>query len=171
MDNANPAKKMDEVINKTADSLLIPLEINNKIIEAMAKPVEPVVKQTGNMKKLMDNFNRAVREKMNKVLFSTHHDNIIDAMIADFVDVLPGLGDITSAERLADARRKGDRDAITAHGMDTFVDNIFDFIPVFGELAGSVLDALLPTNTLLYLKKKGIIEWEPPLPPLPKIKR
>jgi len=156
-----------ENVNKTAESLLLaPVLMTNKVAESMVKPIKPIIK---NIDQLTAGLEK-MRNDLNRVLFTTQHKNLIEAMIADVVDTIPFLGDITEVERLADAKRLGDKDAITAHGIDVVFGEIADAIPVVGEFIDSFLDALLPANTLLYLKRRGIIDWKPPLPPKPPVK-
>lgn len=174
MQNVDVTKKMDEFENKTGKAidsiLLLPIEANNKLLAETTKPIQPVIRNAEAMKQNLDKLNEKIRSDLTRILFTTRHKNLFEALVADIVDTLPGLGDVTEAERLADARRIGDRDAVVAHGIDTVSGEIFDVIPVAGEMMDSILDALLPANTLLYLKRRGLIEWNPPAPPLPKIK-
>lgn len=164
--------KITENVNKTVSSfLLMPVIMGNKLANMAAEPIKPVINQMEYFKNIIDEFNDKLRSDLTRILFTTRHKNIIEAAIADIVDVIPGLGNITEAERLADARRIGDRDAVVAHGIDTAVGEIFSVIPMFGEFIDSFLDALLPSNTLLYLKRRGLIEWNPPLPPLPSLSK
>lgn len=162
---------MENKVGKMADSLLLaPMVAGNQIVDASVAPVKPAIKQAEQFKNEFDKMNEGLRSTITRILFTTRHRNILEAMAADFVDTIPFVGDITEAERLADARRIGDHDAVVAHGMDTIFGEMADIVPVAGEFVDSVLDALLPANTLLYLKRKGLIDWTPPLPPAPKIK-
>ena len=166
----NP-EDIEKRLNKTAESLLLmPVVATNRAINQAVQPVKPMLKQIDNLKNQMDRMNDYLRKTTNRILFTTRHKNLLEAMIADFVDTLPMVGDITEAERLADARRLGDEDAIVAHGMDSIFGEMADAIPVAGEFIDSLLDALLPSNTLLYLKRRGLIDWKPPLPPTPPLK-
>ena len=167
----NAITKVKDQMDKVAEPLLLaPIAIGNKVVDSAVTPVKPMLKQAEAVKNQFDSLNDDMRKTTNRILFTTNHRSILEAMAADFVDVLPMVGDVTEAERLSDARRQRDEDAIVAHGTDSLFGEMADAIPVAGEFIDSLLDALLPSNTLLYLKRRGLIEWKPPLPPLPKIR-
>ncbi|HEB37615.1 MAG TPA: hypothetical protein ENI14_03020 [Thermoplasmatales archaeon] len=158
---------IDEFEKQIENVLNAPLIMTNEILSKLTEPAKSLIEQG---KQIHDTIINPLRDKLNRVMFSTKHETLIEAMVADLIDILPGVGDITEAERLAEAKRIGDKDAVVAHGIDTVFGEMADMIPVVGELIDSFLDALLPANTLLYLKRRGIIEWKPPNPPLPKLK-
>lgn len=164
----------NEVVNKaqkvTNTLLLSPVIAGNKMANVMAEPVKPMIKQAEQFKEEFDTINKELRSTIIRIMFTTNHQNIVEALAADFVDTIPFVRDTTEAERLADARRIGDHAAIAAHGVDAIFGDMADIIPVAGEFVGSIIDALLPANTLLYLKRRGLIEWDPPFPPLPVLK-
>ena len=164
MDNIENVKQK---IDKSMESLaLMPVVITNKFASEVSRPVKPVVKNIDNTVKKLNKM----RDDISRVLFSTDHHSLFEAVVADLVDALPYVGDATESMRLADAKRRGDKDAVVAHGTDLVVGNMFDIIPVAGELIDSALDLLLPSNMLLYLKRRGYIEWNPPLLPVPPIR-
>ena len=114
--------------------------------------------------RVFEDIKSSVNDMVNsidRILTTSYHDSLLEAIIADLFDVVPILGDVGNEERVADALRRNDRVAMRAQTLDLF----FGILPVLGDVA----DLLTPTNTLLYLRRKDVINWDPPLPPIPKI--
>ena len=114
--------------------------------------------------KLFEDIKNTVNDFVNtgdRILTTTYHRSLLEAMFADLFDVVPLLGDVGNEERVADALRRNDKVALRAQSLDLF----FGIVPVLGDIA----DLLTPTNTLLYLRRIGVINWDPPLPPIPRI--
>ena len=109
---------------------------------------------------LKDSFDQFM-DSLQDIVTTTDHKTLFDAILADIFDFIPILGDVANEERVADAMRRGDKVALKAQTIDLFL----GVIPIIGDIA----DFITPTNTLLYLRKIGMIEWDPPLPPIPNI--
>ena len=71
---------------------------------------------------------------------SSHHNNPLEAIAADALDLIPLVGDGFNAARIADAR--GDKRRTITQSIDFAV----GLIPVVGDIA----DIFLPVNTLNY---------------------
>ena len=89
----------------------------------------------------------AADDSLKRILFSAEHDSLAEAVLADLVDAIPILGDLTNAMRVKDAMDKNlpDRTLLLQLG-----DLIGGIIPGLGD----VFDIISPTNTLTYLLKK-----------------
>ena len=83
---------------------------------------------------------------VHRVLTSTKHDTLLEAVLADFVDAVPLAGDVSNAIRVRDAIERHDELAIA---MQT-VDAIAGLVPIYGD----IIDMITPTNTALYLFDK-----------------
>ena len=89
-----------------------------------------------------------ILERIMKTVFTTDFETIWDAVAADIIDMLPYIGDITSATRFVYALLK-DPSAVKVMQAADFV---IGLIPFYGDL----IDAMLFANTVTYLiKKKG----------------
>ena len=82
-----------------------------------------------------------------RVLASAKHESLDEALLADFIDSLPIIGDITNAMRVADAIDKKMPDYLIIMQAG---DLILGIPPIIGE----IFDILSPTNTLAYLLRK-----------------
>ena len=82
-----------------------------------------------------------------RILTSAEHESLGEALLADFVDSLPIIGDITNAMRVADAIDKKMPDYLIIMQAG---DLILGIPPIIGE----IFDILSPTNTLAYLLRK-----------------
>ena len=49
-----------------------------------------------------------LREDIERVLLTTEHRNILEALGSDIFDLIPVLGDITNVTRVMDCYKKGD---------------------------------------------------------------
>lgn len=91
-------------------------------------------------------------EKIRRILCSVEHDSLEEAILADFIDILPLIGDITNAMRIKEAIDKKMPEYVAALQAGDFLGG---FIPVIGDL----FDLLSPTNTIVYLLREGKIKW------------
>jgi len=82
-----------------------------------------------------------------RVLASAKHESLDEALLADFIDSLPIIGDITNAMRVADAIDKKMPDYLIIMQAG---DLILGIPPIIGE----IFDILSPTNTLTYLLRE-----------------
>jgi len=82
-----------------------------------------------------------------RVLASAKHESLDEALLADFIDSIPIIGDITNAIRVKDAIDKKMPDYIVLLQAG---DLILGIPPIIGE----IFDILSPTNTLTYLLRE-----------------
>jgi len=85
-----------------------------------------------------------------RILFGTDHRNIFEAVAADIVDIIPFVGDVSNIARLTDAAARGgkySKKKVIAQAIDA----IGGTIP---EPFSVIVDALTPTNTILYLQSR-----------------
>jgi len=80
-----------------------------------------------------------------KLMSGTDFDTIEDAMAADLVSAIPLIGTISDFSRLLDSETRPQK-ALQA------LDMITSPIPLF--------DLVTPTNTIIYLNKKGLLPVE-----------
>ena len=82
------------------------------------------------------------KEKLKKIFTGTEHESIEDAIAADLVSAVPIVGALSDFFRLIDSESRPQK-ALQA------LDLITSPIPV--------VDAFTPTNTLIYLDKRGLL--------------
>jgi len=111
-----------------------------------------------------------------RVMVGTKHANLPEAVVADLIDGVPVIGDLTNYGRIASAVTDQDRrsrmkrlglqladEAISESGQNiTNVAVMAMGIPAIpgidpGQLADSLLDWMTPTNTILHLEDSGRI--------------
>jgi len=108
----------------------------------------------------MKAFNPDLSEDaVKRILFAPSHNDLGEAVIADLVDAIPFLGDLTNLVRVINAIDKKEDEFITALQTGDLL------IGVLGEIAETsitkmlplvdFLDLLTPTNTISYLLKRG----------------
>ena len=104
-------------------------------------------------------FEKPTEESITKVLFAPSHNNLGEAVLADLVDAIPFIGDLTNLIRVVNAINQKEEDFITAlQAGDLLIGMVFEFaytsstkmLPII-----DLLDLITPTNTLTYLLKKG----------------
>ena len=83
-----------------------------------------------------------MNERFKKILVGTEHNTIEDAIAADLTSAVPIIGGITDFFRLLDSESRPKK-ALQA------IDMLSNPLP-FSDL-------VTPTNTLLYLDKKGLL--------------
>lgn len=81
-------------------------------------------------------------KRVNKILTGTEFDRIEDAIAADLVSSLPIVGAVSDFMRLIDSESRPQK-ALQA------LDMIAEPVPI--------INLVTPTNTLLYLDKKGVL--------------
>jgi len=86
-------------------------------------------------------------DSLKRILFSAEHDSFAEAILADLVDAIPILGDLTNVMRVKDAMDKNLPDRTVLLQLGDLVGGI---IPVVGD----IFDIITPTNTITYLLRK-----------------
>jgi len=77
------------------------------------------------------------REDIERVLLTTDHRNLGEALVADLFDLIPIIGDISNVARIAHAYSKRD---------------YFEVAAQFGDLPGPL--NLIPANMICYLRRE-----------------
>ena len=88
-------------------------------------------------------------DKIWRIVSSAEHEDLGEALLADFFDILPFFGDVANAMRIKDAIDKGIPEYVA-------VVQTLDFIAGLAPGIGTILDILTPTNTIAYLLRKGL---------------
>ena len=88
-------------------------------------------------------------DKIWRIVSSAEHEDLGEALLADFFDLLPFFGDVANAMRIKDAIDKGIPEYVV-------VAQTLDFIAGLAPGIGDILDILTPTNTIAYLLRKGL---------------
>lgn len=86
-----------------------------------------------------------MNERIKQILTGTEHDSIDDAIAADLISAFPIIGGITDFFRLLDSESRPQK-ALQA------IDLITSPLPF--------VDIITPTNTLIYLDKKGFLPFK-----------
>ena len=84
------------------------------------------------------------------ILIGTEHTDLVSAVLADVVDIVPIVGDIANVLRVQDAALRGE-EFRRARLPTQVVDLLVGVVP--GPL-GMALDALTPTNIIGYLGRR-----------------
>jgi hypothetical protein len=85
-------------------------------------------------------------ERLIKAPFTTEHESILEAVLADIADIVPIVGEVAGLTRLMEAlEKKDDVRAMLEAG---------DLLAGFPPGIGDALDILTPTNLISYLRKK-----------------
>ena len=85
-------------------------------------------------------------ERLIKAPFTTKHESVLEAILADLADVVPIIGEIAGIVRIMEGMKEKDDVRVAME--------LGDLIAGFPPLVGDVLDILTPTNLLLYLMKR-----------------
>ncbi len=88
-------------------------------------------------------------ERLVKAPFTSKHETVVEAVLADLADLVPVVGEFAGLMRLVEAIEKKD-DVRAALELG-------DLLAGFPPGIGDALDLLTPTNTILYLREKGKI--------------
>ncbi|MCD6199449.1 MAG: hypothetical protein J7K15_12925 [Deltaproteobacteria bacterium] len=81
-----------------------------------------------------------------RILTSSKHDSLAEAILADLIDALPIIGDITNLLRVMDAIERKDDLVLALQAGDL----LGGLPPIIGE----IFDILSPTNTIAYIMRK-----------------
>lgn len=92
---------------------------------------------------------KALGPRAKEVLIGTTHDELIDAVTADMLDIIPAVGDFVNAMRIIDAGKKG-----KTHAKRRIPVQMVDFIAGAVPKVGAIADAITPTNTVTYLARR-----------------
>ncbi|MEM4975870.1 MAG: hypothetical protein QXT64_00925 [Desulfurococcaceae archaeon] len=85
-------------------------------------------------------------EKLVKAPFTTEHESLLEATLADLADMVPVVGEVAGVVRVLEALEKKDDTRLALE--------LGDLLAGFPPVIGGILNALTPTNTLLYLLRK-----------------
>ena len=85
-------------------------------------------------------------EKLVKAPFATEHESLLEAILADLADMVPVVGEVAGVVRVLETLEKRDDMRLALE--------LGDLLAGFPPVIGDILDALTPTNTLLYLLRK-----------------
>ena len=99
---------------------------------------------------IIENCKKRFGESPCNVLMGANHKNLFEAILADIVDAIPIIGDISNFFRIIDAANNPDvavRRRVTAQ----LIDFVLGLLP---SPIGTILDILTPTNTIMYLRKE-----------------
>ena len=86
-------------------------------------------------------------EDLKRILFTTDIRDIGEAIVADIVDAIPIVGDISNFFKVRDAIKKKESAFLVALRIGDFLGGL---IPGYGD----VFDLITPTNTIAYILKK-----------------
>ena len=88
---------------------------------------------------------KEIIEKLKRIAFTTEHEDILEAVLADLGDAIPIIGDIGNLFKTVDAVTKDKPIATALQSIDLIV----GIIPGLG----AIFDIITPTNTILFLEK------------------
>lgn len=109
---------------------------------------------------LEDNFNKFLDDvaanappELRDILFESKQATMGRALAADAVDVIPILGDVSNFFRVRHAGKLGiDRPRrVGRQALDLALGSL-------PEPVGAIFDVLTPTNTMTYLRERGILQ-------------
>lgn len=113
-------------------------------METYLKPLDELVRIKDEIDAKISSIEDKVRTNVPfQTLFGVNHETLPQALIADLVDIVPILGEVSGVTRvrLSDSKQRR-----FLQGLDLAV----DAIPVIGPIA----DILLPANTLMFLDRE-----------------
>lgn len=104
----------------------------------------------------IDSFvTRTTSPRVRNLLMGSQQQSLLDAMLADLVDIIPGVGDASNLLRVRDAAVKGGE--FTKKRLPVqLVDLVAGVLP---DPVGGILDALTPSNTITYMERTGSAKW------------
>ena len=97
-------------------------------------------------KKKKPESEKKASQKALRILVSSTHDSLQEAVLADIVDFIPIAGDYANAMRVIDAAQKKEPTKLALQTGDLIVGSI----PIIGDL----FDLLTPTNTVVFVLRK-----------------
>lgn len=104
---------------------------------------------------LDDGTRRVLGTRIRDVLLGSQQRGIIDAVVADVVDVIPIAGDLSNLMRVRDASVRGTEFAKRRLPIQ-LIDLVAGALP---DPIGGVLDLITPSNTINYLERTGSAKW------------
>lgn len=100
--------------------------------------LKDLVARKDRIERHIDNLeNKFKTSKLSNIVFGIEHDNIIQAIAADLVDIIPIAGEITNISRIRNSKTKSRR---TLQSID-LVTGVIPFANI-----------LTPTNTILFIE-------------------
>ena len=88
-----------------------------------------------------------IESRFKRIAFGYDHKDIIEAITADILDVVPIVGDVSNTIRVRNmAKAQPDTPAARRQLLDAVIGNI----PIIGD----IFDLLTPTNTINFLDKQ-----------------
>lgn len=119
-------------------------------------PFEPITDLAAQLQDGLDRFFEDVVQnappEMRDILFESKQSTLGRAMLADVVDVIPVVGDVSNFFRVRHAGQVGQ--VRTKRVPRQSLDLLLGSAP---EPVGAILDILTPTNTLTFLREGGFI--------------
>ncbi|MEM1690497.1 MAG: hypothetical protein QXG48_02765 [Thermofilaceae archaeon] len=85
-------------------------------------------------------------ERLIRAPFTTKHESVVEAILADLADVVPIVGEIAGIARVAEAAADGD--------YERLILELGDLVAGLPPILGEAMDALTPTNLLMYLTNR-----------------
>ena len=99
---------------------------------------------------IIENCKKRYGEEFCNILFGAEHKSLREAILADIIDTLPIIGDISNFFRVVDAANNPDI-AVRRRATAQLIDLMLGALP--GPI-GTILDIITPTNTIAYLRKE-----------------
>ncbi len=105
-----------------------------------------------NFNRFLDDFAAGAPPELRDVLFESRQSTLGRALLADAIDVIPVVGDVSNFFRVRHASREGIRrqPRVGRQALDLALGSL-------PEPVGAVLDLLTPTNTMTYLREQGML--------------
>jgi len=105
-----------------------------------------------NINRFLDEVAAGAPPEIRDILFESRQSTMGRALLADAIDVIPVVGDVSNFFRVRHASREGVRRQ--ARVGRQALDLALGSLP---EPVGAVLDLLTPTNTMTYLREQGVL--------------
>lgn len=97
--------------------------------------------------------------RVGKVIGGVGHDTLLEAALADAIDVIPIVGDVTNVLRLQNAMETDNkhlrRRRILVQGFDLAVGTLPEAVPGFGTVGAGIADLITPSNLADYGARRG----------------
>lgn len=114
------------------------------MVETYLKPFDKLVQIKDDIDAKISSIEDKVRTNVPfQVIFGVNHTTLPQALIADLVDAIPILGEVSGVTRvrLSDSKQRR-----FLQGLDLAI----DAVPVIGPIA----DVFLPANTLMFIDRE-----------------
>ncbi|MCZ7404269.1 MAG: hypothetical protein O8C67_04970 [Candidatus Methanoperedens sp.] len=109
------------------------------------KPLEPIYEKKQEIESKIKNVEtRGKNNKLFQVVMGVDHTTLSQAILADIIDALPIVGEVTNVSRI---RQADDSSRRFIQGLNLSLDSI---PPPFGKIA----DAFFPANTISFIDKE-----------------